>query len=89
MVEAWLPGQKRYREVTSNTNLTDFQSRRGAIRFMGEGNRRVFPHTISATGFCDRHIIAVMENFQTADGKIVFAPWLVTGPKNVRRPFES
>ncbi len=68
--EAWFPSQQRYREVTSNTNLGDFQTRRGNIRYKGPDGQRVFPHTISATGFCDRHILAVMENYQQADGTI-------------------
>jgi seryl-tRNA synthetase len=66
--EAWLPSQQRYREMTSNTNLTDFQTRRGNIRYKGPDGARVFPHTISATGFCDRLIAAILENHQRPDG---------------------
>lgn len=69
-IEAWMPGQDRYREVTSNTNLTDFQTRRGNIRFKDEDGKRVFPHSISATGFCDRHLLALLETHQQADGSI-------------------
>jgi seryl-tRNA synthetase len=64
-IEAWMPSQRRYREVTSNTNLTDFQTRRGNIRFKTKDGRRIFPYTISATGFTDRHLLALMENNQT------------------------
>lgn len=69
-IEAWMPGQDRYREVTSNTHLTDFQTRRGNIRFKDAEGKRVFPHSISATGFCDRHLLALLENHQQADGSI-------------------
>jgi seryl-tRNA synthetase len=67
--EAWFPGQARYREVTSNTNLTDYQTRRGNVRYK-LGSERGFPHTISATGFTDRHVLAIIENFQQPDGSV-------------------
>jgi seryl-tRNA synthetase len=68
--EAWLPSQQRYREMTSNTNLTDYQTRRGNIRYKGPDGTRVFPHTISATGFADRLIAAIVENHQRPDGSV-------------------
>jgi seryl-tRNA synthetase len=68
--EAWLPSQRRYREMTSNTNLTDFQTRRGNIRYKTPGGGRVFPYTISATGWCDRLIAAILENHQRPDGSV-------------------
>lgn len=67
--EAWLPSQGKYRETTSNTDMGDYQSRRGNIRFK-IGKEKGFPHTISATGFTDRLIIAILENCQQADGSI-------------------
>jgi seryl-tRNA synthetase len=67
--EAWFPSQARYREVTSNTNLTDYQTRRGGIRYK-LGTERGFPQTISATGFTDRHVLAILENFQQPDGSV-------------------
>ena len=54
--------------MTSNTNLTDFQSRRLNIRFKDTDGNRGFVHTISATGVTDRVVCAIMENFQQADG---------------------
>jgi len=69
-IEAWFPAFGVYREVTSNTNLTEFQSRRLNIRFK-DGNERKFVHTISATAATDRLLIAIMENYQQADGSIV------------------
>jgi seryl-tRNA synthetase len=67
--EAWFPSQGKYREMTSNTNITDYQTRRGNIRFK-IGKDKGHPHTISATGFSDRLIIAILENFQQADGSV-------------------
>lgn len=75
-LEAWFPGQSRYREATSNTNLGDFQTRRGQIRFK-IGKERGFPHVISATGFCDRLILAILENYRRADGSVVIPEKLV------------
>ncbi|MBR2374629.1 MAG: serine--tRNA ligase, partial [Lentisphaeria bacterium] len=69
-IEAWYPTFKTYREVTSNTNLTSFQSRRLNIRYK-QGDERDFVHTISATAATDRLIIAIMENYQQKDGSIV------------------
>ena len=69
-IEAWYPGFNAYREVTSNTNLTEFQSRRLNIRFKDK-DRRGFVHTISATGLTDRVVCAILENNQRADGSVV------------------
>ena len=68
-IEAWYPTFNTYREVTSNTNLTSFQSRRLNIRYK-QGDERDFVHTISATAATDRLIIAIMENYQQKDGSI-------------------
>ncbi|OYY89913.1 MAG: serine--tRNA ligase [Sphingomonas sp. 28-66-16] len=84
-IEAWMPGQDRYREVTSNTNLTDFQTRRGNIRWRDEDGKRVYPHTISATGFCDRHLLALLETHQNEDGSLTIPPALVPYMGGVER----
>jgi len=70
-MEAWFAGFGKYREITSNTNLTDFQSRRLNIRFKGTDGAKGFVHTISATTVTDRWVIAIMENFQQEDGSVV------------------
>lgn len=70
-VEAWFPGFGGYREVTSNTNLTEFQSRRLGIRYKDKDGNKGFVHTISATAVTDRVAIAILENFQRADGSVV------------------
>ena len=69
-IEAYFPSFGGYREVTSNTNLTSFQSRRLNIRYK-DGAERDFVHTISATAATDRMIICIMENYQQADGSII------------------
>ena len=69
-IEAWFPAFGAYREVTSNTNLTEFQSQRLNIKFK-DGDQRRYVHTISATAATDRLIIAIMETYQQEDGSIV------------------
>ena len=69
--EAYFPGFGGYREVTSNTNLTDFQSRRLGVRFKDKDGNKGFVHTISATAVTDRVAIAILENFQREDGSVV------------------
>jgi seryl-tRNA synthetase len=69
--EGWLPGQGRYRELTSTSNTTDFQARRLEIRFRGEGARRPETvHTLNGTAVTWRHMIALLENGQREDGSI-------------------
>ena len=70
-IEAWYPGYGGYREVTSNTNLTDFQARRLGIRYKGNDGSKGFVHTISATGVTDRVVCAILENFQQEDGSVI------------------
>lgn len=70
-IEAWFAGFGGYREVTSNTNLTDFQSRRLGIKYKDADGNRDFVHTISATAVTDRVAIAIIENNQQADGSVV------------------
>jgi seryl-tRNA synthetase len=67
--EAWLPGQGRFREVTSTSNTTDFQARRLGIRFRPPGGGRpVVAHTLNGTAVTWRHLIALLENGQREDG---------------------
>ncbi len=69
--EAWFAGFESYREVTSNTNLTDFQARRLNIRYKDKDGSKGFCHTISATAVTDRVAIAIIENNQQEDGSII------------------
>jgi seryl-tRNA synthetase len=70
--EAWMPGQGRYREITSCSNTTDYQARRLKARFRPEGGGSPQPvHTLNGTAVAvGRTLIAIMENFQRADGSI-------------------
>jgi len=69
-LEAWFPGQGRYRELTSCSNCTDFQSRRLEIRFR-QGKSTKLVHTLNGTAVAiGRTLIAIMENFQQPDGSI-------------------
>jgi seryl-tRNA synthetase len=71
-LEAWLPGQERFRELTSCSNTTDFQARRLDIRFRpGEGEQPRLAHTLNGTAVAvGRTIIAIVENHQRDDGSI-------------------
>jgi seryl-tRNA synthetase len=68
-IEAWFPGQERYREITSTSNTTDFQSRRLEIRFRRDG-RPEHVHTLNGTAVTARAMIAIVESFQEADGSV-------------------
>jgi seryl-tRNA synthetase len=69
-LEVWLPGQGKYREISSVSNTRDFQARRAKIRFKdGKKNRLV--HTLNGSALAvGRTIVAIMENYQRADGSI-------------------
>ena len=72
-IEAWLPGQDAYREISSCSNFEDFQSRRASIRFRREGTGKLeFVHTLNGSGLAaGRTTVAVMENYQQADGSVL------------------
>ena len=71
-VEAWLPGQGAYRELTSCSNTTDFQARRLGVRHRGAaGGRPAFVHTLNGTAVAvGRTLIALVENHQQSDGTV-------------------
>jgi seryl-tRNA synthetase len=69
-IEAWFPGQGRYREITSTSNTSDFQARRLKIRFKNDDGANRFVHTLNGTAVTPRHLIALMENHQQADGSV-------------------
>ncbi len=72
-IEAWLPGQETYREISSCSNFEDFQARRASIRFRREeGGKVEFLHTLNGSGLAvGRTVVAVLENYQQADGSVV------------------
>jgi seryl-tRNA synthetase len=70
-LEAWMPGQNKYREVTSVSTVTDFQSRRLNIKYL-DGSDKKYVHILNGTAFAiGRTIIAIMENQQQIDGSIL------------------
>lgn len=72
-VEAWMPGQDTYREISSCSNFEDFQARRAAIRFRRKDSGKVeFVHTLNGSGLAvGRTVVAVLENYQQADGSVI------------------
>jgi seryl-tRNA synthetase len=77
-IEVWLPGQGRYREISSCSNCGDFQARRMNARYRPHGERRTeLVHTLNGSGLAvGRTLIAVLENGQQADGSIILPPAL-------------
>jgi seryl-tRNA synthetase len=76
--EAWLPGQGRYRELTSCSNTTDFQARRLDIRYRSADGKLAHVHTLNGTAVAvGRTIVALLENGQRDNGTIVLPPALV------------
>ncbi|HET6461735.1 MAG TPA: serine--tRNA ligase [Syntrophales bacterium] len=71
-LEVWLPGQNTYREISSCSDFEDFQARRASIRFRREGSGKVeLVHTLNGSGLAvGRTVVAVLENFQQADGSV-------------------
>ena len=71
-VEVWLPGQDKYREISSCSTYADFGGRRADIRFKpGSGGKPEFVHTLNGSGLAvGRTLIAVLENYQNADGTV-------------------
>ena len=72
-IEVWLPGQARYREISSCSNFEDFQARRASIRYKpSSGGKPRFVHTLNGSGLAvGRTLVAILENFQTEDGSVV------------------
>jgi seryl-tRNA synthetase len=71
-VEAWAPGINKYLEVSSCSNFTDFQARRGNIRFRDKDGKVKFVHTLNGSGIAlPRTLIAILENYQQKDGSVI------------------
>jgi len=77
-IEVWLPGQNTYREISSCSNFEDFQARRANIRFRRQGKSKTeFVHTLNGSGLAvGRTLVAILENFQQADGSVLIPPIL-------------
>jgi seryl-tRNA synthetase len=80
-IEVWLPGQDTYREISSCSNTEAFQARRASIKYRPEGTGKAeFVHTLNGSGLAvGRTLIAILENYQQADGSVVIP--------DVLRPF--
>ncbi len=79
-LEVWLPGQKKYREISSCSNFEDFQARRAGIRFKREGRKGTeFVHTLNGSGLAiGRTVVAILENYQQKDGSVIIPEALIT-----------
>jgi seryl-tRNA synthetase len=76
-LEAWIPSENKYREVTSTSTTTDFQSRRLNIKYRKQ-NKTEFINILNGTAFSTRPIVAIIENYQQEDGSILI-------PKNLQK----
>jgi len=71
-IEVWLPGQNGYKEISSCSNFEAFQARRAGIRFKGAKGKSEFVHTLNGSGLAvGRTWVAIVENFQQADGSVI------------------
>ena len=76
-LEVWLPGQSAYREISSCSNFESFQARRMRARFRGEKGKPELVHTLNGSGLAvGRTLVAVLENYQRADGGVDVPPVL-------------
>lgn len=70
-LEVWLPAQNKFREISSVSNCWDFQARRAGIRYRNDENKPEFAHTLNGSGLAvGRTVVAILENFQNADGSV-------------------
>ena len=77
-LEVWLPAQNTYREISSCSNCGDFQARRMQARVRGADGKTSFVHTLNGSGLAvGRTLVAVLENYQQADGSVTVPPALV------------
>lgn len=79
-LEVWLPGQNKYREISSCSNFGDFQARRANIRFKREGKKGTeFVHTLNGSSLAiGRTVVAILENYQQKDGSVIIPEVLRT-----------
>jgi seryl-tRNA synthetase len=77
-LEVWLPSQGKYREISSCSNCGDFQARRMNTRFRNKDGKTEFAHTLNGSGLAvGRTLVAVLENYQQADGSITVPKALI------------
>jgi seryl-tRNA synthetase len=89
-IEAWLPGQGKFRELVSCSNCTSYQAVRSRVRYRDRSNEpTTFVHTLNSTLVAtERTLIAIMENYQTANGSVripdVLSPYM-RGLREIKR----
>jgi seryl-tRNA synthetase len=85
-IEAWLPGQNTYREISSCSNCHDFQARRMKARYKTQNGKNEFVHTLNGSGLpIGRTIVAIMENYQNSDGSISIPQVLIPYMNGITR----
>ncbi len=90
-LEVWLPGQHKYREISSCSNMGDFQARRMLARWRNpETGKPELLHTLNGSGLAvGRTLVAILENYQNADGSVtvpaVLRPWM-NGAASILNP---
>lgn len=82
-IEVWLPSYNAYKEISSCSNVEDFQARRGNTRFRDKDNKLKYVHTLNGSGLAvGRTLVAIVENYQLPDGRIkvpeVLVPYMGT-----------
>ena len=89
-IEVWLPGQDTYREISSCSVFGDFQARRMDARFRRAGGKPEYVHTLNGSGLAvGRTLIAILENYQQADGSVAIPPALqpyMGGATHIAKP---
>jgi seryl-tRNA synthetase len=76
-IEAWLPGQNAFKEISSCSNFEAFQARRAQIKYRGGKGKADFVHTLNGSGLAiGRTWVAIVENYQQADGSVLIPPAL-------------
>ena len=90
-LEAWLPGQGVYKEISSCSNFEDFQARRANIRYRPKGKKGTeFVHTLNGSGLAiGRTLVAILENYQQQDGSVIIPDALkpyMGGPEKIEKP---
>ena len=91
-LEVWIPAQNTYREISSCSNCEAFQARRMGARFKDENGKTQYVHTLNGSGLAvGRTLVAVLENYQNADGSVTVPEALrpYMGGVEVLRPIEG
>ena len=89
-IEVWLPGQETYREISSCSNFGDFQARRASIRYRNADRKTGFVHTLNGSGLpLGRTLVAVLENYQQADGTVIVPEVLRPYMRGVKKLMSS